>query len=171
MNISIFYERFHTFAALSWWFLGYNINIIKMSLTLICNHVCLLNTYMRLCSAAPALRHNGRGDVPAGPDVVRRLAGRLPGHSGPERPGCGADETTQARQRGNMLTCVGWSDIIVAYVRLHKLMRNLSYFTRCLCQLDWFTVNGPSSSYLSGYYIPIALVQSFVLLIQLKQRD
>lgn len=54
-------------------------------------------------SPAPALRHNGCGDLPAGSDAVRRLAGRLPGHPGPEGAGCGADEATQAGQRGDVL--------------------------------------------------------------------
>lgn len=45
-----------------------------------------------MCLAAPALWNDGRGDVPAGPDVVRGLAGGLPGHSGQERAGGGADE-------------------------------------------------------------------------------
>lgn len=55
-----------------------------------------------VCLAAPALWHDRRGDVPAGSDAVRGLAGRLAGHSSPERSGGGADETTQARQRGEV---------------------------------------------------------------------
>ena len=49
---------------------------------------------MCLCLAAPAVWHDRRGDVPAGSDIVRGLAGRLPGDSGQERTGCGADEAT-----------------------------------------------------------------------------
>lgn len=52
--------------------------------------------------AAPALWHDRCGDVSAGSDVVRGMAGWLTGHSGAERAGGGADETTQARQRGEV---------------------------------------------------------------------
>lgn len=54
---------------------------------------------MRL--AARALRHDGRGDLPARPDPVRGLAGRLAGHPGQERTSGGADEATQTGQRGD----------------------------------------------------------------------
>lgn len=53
--------------------------------------------------AAPALWHDGRGDVLAGSDVVRGLVGGLPSHTGAERTGCGTDEATQARQRGTVV--------------------------------------------------------------------
>lgn len=53
-------------------------------------------------SAAHTLWHDRCGDIPPGSDVVRGLAGRLAGHSGAERAGGGADETTQARQRGEV---------------------------------------------------------------------
>jgi len=57
-----------------------------------------------VCVSESALWYNRRGDVPAGSDVVRGLAGRLSGHLGPERAGGGADETTQTRQRGETHT-------------------------------------------------------------------
>lgn len=60
-------------------------------------------------SAEPALRHDGRGDLPAGPDVVCGLAGRLPGDTGQERAGGGADEAPQTGPRGE--TCRAVSSI------------------------------------------------------------
>ena len=48
-----------------------------------------------------ALWHHGRGDLPAGPDPLRGLAGRLAGHAGEEGTGGGADEASQTRPRGN----------------------------------------------------------------------
>lgn len=71
------------------------VNIFFCSFQSICGDAAALeNTVTCVCLAEPTLRYNRGGDVPAGPDVVRGLAWRLPGHSGQERAGGGADETT-----------------------------------------------------------------------------